>query len=119
MVIKLQSTIEDYRENAWDTEQEKIQRVLTEEEKTAMETGIERSVREQLFSQIADLNNDFVKETAKHNDQKYLVYALDDIMKALEKSLSLLQLNFNASSAIELYFLKSLRIWSKAAKDYH
>ena len=119
MVIKLQSTIEDYRENAWDTEQEKIQRVLTEEEKTAMETGIERSVREQLFSQIADLNNDFVKETAKHNDQKYLVYALDDIMKALEKSLSLLQLNFNASSAIELYFLKSLRICSKAAKDYH
>jgi len=40
-------------------------------------------------------------------------------MKALEKSLSLLQLNFNASSAIELYFLKSLRVWSKATKDYH
>ena len=119
MVIKLQSTIESYRESAWNTEQEKNQRALTDEEKTAMETGIERTVREQLFSQIADLNNDFVKETAQHNDQKYLVYALAETMKALEKSLSLLQLNFNASSAIELYFLKSLRIWSRATKDYH
>ena len=119
MVIKLQNTIENYRESVWESEKEKIQRALTDEEKTAMETGIERTVREQLFSQIADLNNDFVKETAKQNDQKYLVFALDEIMKALEKSLSLLQLNFNASSAIELYFLKSLRIWSKATKDYH
>ena len=65
------------------------------------------------------LNNAFVKETAKENDQRYLVIALDEIMSALEKSLSLLQLNFNASSAIELYFLKSLRIWSKATKNYH
>ena len=66
-----------------------------------------------------NLNNDFVKETAKHNDQKYLVFALEEIMKALEKSLSLLQLNFNVHSAIELYFLKTLRVWSKATKDYH
>ena len=119
MVIKLQSTIENYRESVLVSEEEKVHRVLTDDEKTAMQTGIERTVREQLFSQIADLNNDFVKETAKQNDQKYLVFALDEIMKALEKSLSLLQLNFNASSAIELYFLKSLRVWSKATKDYH
>lgn len=118
MVIKLQNSIENYRESAWESEKEKIQRALTDEEKTAMESGIERTIREQLFSQIADLNNDFVKETAKRNDQKFLVFALDEIMKALEKSLSLLQLNFNVSSAIELYFLKSLRIWSKATKDY-
>ena len=119
MVIKLQSTIENYRESVLVSEEEKVHRALTDDEKTAMQTGIERTVREQLFSQIADLNNDFVKETAKQNDQKYLVFALDEIMKALEKSLSLLQLNFNASSAIELYFLKSLRVWSKATKDYH
>ena len=119
MVIKLQSTIENYRESVLVSEEEKVHRVLTDDEKTAMQTGIERTVREQLFSQIADLNNDFVKETAKQNDQKYLVFALDEIMKALEKSLSLLQLNFNASSASELYFLKSLRVWSKATKDYY
>ena len=119
MVIKLQNTIEIYRESVLLSEEGKVHWRLTDDEKTAMQTGIERTVREQLFSQIADLNNDFVKETAKHNDQKYLVFALEEIMKALEQSLSLLQLNFNVHSAIELYFLKTLRVWSKATKDYH
>ena len=116
MVLKLQKTIEAYRERIWNEEAQGIEASLSSEEKTALEIGIERSVREQLFSEIADLTNQFVKESAKANRGHYFVYPLDSALSALKKSLQLLQLNFNAASAIELYFLKSLRIWSVAAK---
>ncbi len=116
MVLRLQKTIEAYRERIWAEDAQGIEDSLSTEEKTALEIGIERSVREQLFSEIADLTNQFVKESAKSNSGQYLVYPLDSVLSALKKSLQLLQLNFNAASAIELYFLKSLRIWSSATQ---
>lgn len=117
MVLKLQKTIENYRERILEEEKEDIIKLLSDEEKTAIEIGIERSVREQLFREIADLTSQFVKESASLNNGHYMIHALNSVIEALSKSLNLLQLNFNAGSAIELYFLKSLRIWSTANKE--
>ena len=117
MILNLQKTIEAYRTILWEAEQEKISRTLSEDEKTAMEIGIERSVREQLFSEIAELNAQFVKETAKENHSIYLVQPLNEVTNALEKSIRLLKLNAIAPNVIELYFLKSLRIWTAASKQ--
>lgn len=116
MIIKLQKTIESYRDVLLENENEKITRPLSPDEKSALEVGIERSIRERLFAEIEDLTSAFVKSLAKANAQNYLVNSLEDITLALEKSTGLLKLNFNSSSAIELYFLKSLRIWSSASR---
>ena len=116
MIIKLQKTIESYRELLLEKENDKIDRTLSPDEKSALEVGIERSIRERLFSEIEDLTNSFVKKLAKENADNYLIKPLEEITLALEKSTGLLKLNFNSSSAIELYFLRSLRIWSSASR---
>jgi DNA polymerase-3 subunit delta' len=119
MILKLQNVIGLYRDKIWDEEKEKLRRELSEDEKTALEIGIERTVREKLFSEIAEISTRFMKETAKSNDSNYLIYPLSDIIKSLEKSLALLQLNFNAPAALELFFLKSIRIWASASKNHN
>jgi DNA polymerase-3 subunit delta' len=117
MILKLQKTIEAYRNLVWEEEKNKITRNLSEDEKTAMEIGIERSIREQLFTEIAELTTRFVDQTANENESKYLIKPLEDCINALEKSSGLLKLNYNVSNAIELYFLQSLRIWTQASKQ--
>ena len=117
MILRLQKVIELYRDKIWSEEKDKLKRELSEDEKTALEIGIERTVREKLFSEIADISTLFMKESARSNKSNYLIYPLGDIVKSLEKSLSLLQLNFNAPAALELFFLKSIRIWASASKN--
>ena len=117
MTIKLQKIIEIYREEIWEEEYLDLNRSLNDDEKIAIEIGIERSVRDQLFEEISELTSLYVKKFAIQNQNKFMINALSSSLDALSKSFNLLKLNFNSASAMELFFLKSLRIWSQANKN--
>ncbi|MGF1531965.1 MAG: hypothetical protein ACFCU4_11480 [Puniceicoccaceae bacterium] len=84
----------------------------------ALEAGTTKGMRQRLLGEIADaLVEDSRKLTqAPPEEQGAAVIRLQRAVTALEESSRLLALNFNATAALENFFLKVLRSWSIRAR---
>ena len=91
----------------------KVTEFLDDKERDAFEAGVRRGVRRGLFREISEHTRNFITENPKvsgkvdKNAQK-----LQKVIKKLEKATGLLEVNLKEDSAIEDFFLSSLRIWS-------
>lgn len=86
---------------------------LDEKEKDAYESGLRRGIRSTMLKKISDntralvtANNDNSASLGR-NGQK-----LARVIKKLERITGLLEVNLKEDSALEDFFLSSLRIWS-------
>ena len=68
----------------------------------------------QLFADIGKATIRFARNIEISNPGQLPVTAVYRAIKSLEHSTALLELNFNQSAALELFFLKSMRIWANA-----
>ena len=86
---------------------------LDEKEKDAYESGIRRGIRFGMLKEISDftrqliIQNKQIVENFNRNGIK-----LSRVIKQLEKITGLLEVNLKEDSALEDFFLSSLRIWS-------
>ena len=86
---------------------------LDEKEKDAYESGIRRGIRFGMLKEISDftrhliIQNKQIIENLNRNGIK-----LSRVIKQLEKITGLLEVNLKEDSALEDFFLSSLRIWS-------
>jgi len=101
---------------AWSARKGDLPEYLTDEEKAAMETGLGKGFRQQLLGEVEKATAHFARDLAAANPGEYAVAALDEATAALEHSAGLLEINFNQVAALELFFLKSLRIWASAGR---
>lgn len=91
----------------------KVTELLDDKERDAFEVGVRRGVRLGLFREISEHTRNFITENPKvsgnidNNAKK-----LQKVIKKLEKVTGLLEVNLKEDSAIEDFFLSSLRIWS-------
>ncbi|MFP4069828.1 MAG: DNA polymerase III subunit gamma/tau [Opitutales bacterium] len=99
---------------AWKAQKDGLPEHVTDDEMAAMEAGMSKGFRQQLFGEIEKATARFTRDLAAANPGEYSVAALDQATRALEKSAGLLELNFNQAAALELFFLQSLRIWTAA-----
>ena len=79
-----------------------------------MEAGLSKGYRKQLYGEIEKLTAGFARDIEQLNPGRLPVNALHRVTATLEHCTGLLELNFNQAAALELFFLKSLRIWTSA-----
>ncbi len=79
-----------------------------------MEAGMSRGYRKQLFGEIEKATISFARGIETANPGQLPLAALNRATETLEHSAGLLELNFNQSAALEMFFLKSMRIWAAA-----
>lgn len=109
---RFQTILAEMTSEAWKAQKEALPEHITEDEKSAMEAGMSRGYRKQLFGEIEKETVRYARDIEQANPGELPVIALNRAIEALEKSAGLLDLNFNQASALELFFLQSLRIWT-------
>jgi DNA polymerase-3 subunit delta' len=111
---RFQTILESMTSEAWKAQKEKLPEHVTNDEKEAMEVGLSKGYRKQLFSQIEKATADFARDVETLNTGELPASALYRATAALERSAGLMEINFNQVAALELFFLSSLRIWTTA-----
>lgn len=95
------------------TEQEEAKHeaaeTLSEEEKIAFTTGIYKNIRQRLLTEIEITTRNYA---LKQEQDTELPHKLAQVITELEKTSSLLEVNLNEATALESFFLASLRIWA-------
>lgn len=109
---RFQAILDTITKEAWKAQKEGLPEHITNEEKEAMEAGLSKGYRKQLFGEIEKLTAGFARDIEQLNPNRLPVNALHRVTETLEHCTGLLELNFNQAAALELFFLKSLRIWT-------
>ena len=113
--VRFQAILAEMTSSAWKTQKTELPDHVTAEEKDAMEAGMSRGYRKQLFGEIEKATASFAREIEINNPGQLPVAALNRATETLEHSAGLLEVNFNQSAALEMFFLKSMRIWASSA----
>jgi DNA polymerase-3 subunit delta' len=112
--LRFQKILAELTSDAWKVQKEQLPDHLSSEEKDAIETGISRGYRKQLLGEIEKSTVHFARNIEQQHPGTLPVVALFQTTQALEKCAGLLELNLNPSAALELFFLKSMRIWARS-----
>jgi DNA polymerase-3 subunit delta' len=111
---RFQSLLESIASEAWKATKERLPEHITSEEMDAMESGLSKGFRKQLFGEIEKATAQFARDIEALNTGQLPAEALHRATETLEKSAALMEINFNQVAALELFFLSSLRIWTTA-----
>jgi DNA polymerase-3 subunit delta' len=111
---RFQSILKAMTSEAWKMQKEALPDHVTADEKDAMEVGLSKGYRKQLFGEIEKATAEFARDIEVLNKGELPASALYRATEALERSAGLMEINFNQAAALELFFLSSLRIWTLA-----
>ena len=111
---RFQSILKAMTSEAWKMQKEALPDHVTADEKDAMEVGLSKGYRKQLFGEIEKATAGFARDIEALNKGELPASALHRATEALERSAGLMEINFNQAAALELFFLSSLRIWTLA-----
>ena len=111
---RFQTILKAMTSEAWKMQKEALPDHVTADEKDAMEVGLSKGYRKQLFGEIEKATAGFAREVEALNKGELPASALHRATEALERSAGLMEINFNQAAALELFFLSSLRIWTLA-----
>ncbi len=109
---RFQNILNDMTAEAWKAKKESLPEHITAEERDAMEVGLSKGYRKQLFGEIEKATAQFARDVEALNQGQHPASALHRANEALEKAAGLMEINFNQVAALELFFLTSLRIWT-------
>jgi len=109
---RFQNSLEAMTKEAWKATREQLPEHITSEEKDAMESGLSKGFRKQLFGEIEKATAQFARDIESLNSGQLPAEALHRATETLEKSAALMEINFNQVAALELFFLSSLKIWT-------
>ena len=112
--LRFQKILAELAAETWSMHKEQLPDHLTTEEKDAIEAGISRGYRKQILGEIEKATVHFARNIEREHPGTLPVAALNQTTQTLEKCAELLELNLNSSAALELFFLKAMRIWSRS-----
>lgn len=96
----------------WKTLRETLPDDLSKEESEAMESGLRRQVRAESLAAVAwNLRHHFLKNEREPDAQQIRLWSAG--LRELEATAGLLHLNLNEIAAMEHFFLKLLRLWTR------
>jgi DNA polymerase-3 subunit delta' len=85
---------------------------MDDKELDALEAGVRKGVRTNLLSQLADATHSVVVREEYKSMLPQLGMKLSRVLRCLEKNNSLMEVNLKDDTAVEDFYLSSLRIWS-------
>lgn len=115
LVQRFESVLAALAEERTERVRGELPEEMGEEERIAVEAGVQRGARQDLLAAVEGRLRDWVvgrmetERSAVPTRARKLVLAVREV----ESTAGLLALNFNATAAIEHLFVKILRIWSR------
>ena len=113
---RFQKILGEMTKTEWAEQKEHLPDHITSDEKDAMQAGLSKGYRKQLFGEIEKATAQFTREVEALNPGALPASALFRATEALERAAGLMEINFNQVAALELFFLSSLRIWTAALR---
>ena len=110
---RFQGILAALTEAAWKERKEALPEGITTDQMKAIESGISKGFRKQLYGEIEKATIEFAREVEARTPGALPVVPMTQANEALEHAAGLLIVNFNEAAALELFFLKSLRIWTR------
>jgi len=110
--VRFQQISDELAAGEWDRAKATLPEQLSDKDVDAAKTGVFKTFRTQLLSEIEQATARFARDLEKANPGRLPATALQRATESLEKSVGLLELNFNPAAALERFFLTSLRIWA-------
>lgn len=113
LAARLENLLAQLADSQWQKEKENLDE-LEDEEVDALEAGVRKSVRSSAFREIAVATHAFAIEhhTAANGLASRL---LPRVIERLESIVGLFEANLNEATAIENFFLYSLKVWRMSA----
>ncbi len=108
IVARFTATLKRLSDEAWAVEKANLPEDISSEEQDALETGARKGLRARLLTELERATRDFATADPSQVPAKQLARAT----AALERSAGLLEVNFQDPAALELFMLRSLRIWT-------
>lgn len=112
LIARFNKVLEQGTENALGQAGSGNAAELTDEERAALETGIANGLRTRLFAEISLATRDFARPALAAGDARSRL-ALAQAIAELERMAGLLNVNLNEVTALEVFLLSALRIWSR------
>ena len=110
---RFQNILKEMTAQEWESQKNNLSENVSAEEKDAMESGLSKGFRKELFRQIEIATAQFARDVESFNNGQLPTIAIHQAIDKLEKSVGLMEINFNQVAALELFFLSSLRIWNR------
>lgn len=108
IVSRFGNILKRLSDEAWAEEKQNLPEDMSNEEQDALETGVRKGLRSRLLTELERATRDFAWSCPNGVPAQKLARATVE----LERSVGLLEVNFQDAAALELYMLRSLRIWS-------
>lgn len=112
LVLRLQDILARMADETWKTRKASLPEGLDDKELAAMEAGIRRGARSKLLTLLEEKTRDVAVETSSKQGLPFPGLKLARVIDTLEQATRLLELNLKEETALEHFWLTSLRTWS-------
>lgn len=108
LIVHFEQILEEQSTEQWSHNKKTLSEGLSDEEELALQAGISKAIRQQLFTDIEQTTY-----TAKMKKlSSSTIRKLIQVIAELERITKLIEVNFNEYTALETFLLSSLRIWA-------
>ena len=112
LILRLQNILARMATDAWKIRKASLPEGLSDKELDAMETGVRRGARVKLLTLLEEKTRDFTVQTSTRRNLPLPGRKLARVIETLEQVTRLLELNLKEETALEHFWLTSLRTWS-------
>lgn len=113
LVARFGVLLETATDSLWATQKVTLPEELTEEEAQAIETGLGKGLRDRLLADLERATGEYAREVLVTPAAASGARAFVETVRHLEHTAGLLRVNFNDTSALELFMLQALRAWTR------
>lgn len=111
LLTRFVDKLEADSESAWKAQADAVPEHLSDEELDAMKVGLQKGLRDKLLIDIEEATRLAAIELS--HELPFPADSLTQAVAALEACMGLLALNMKDDAALEGFFLRSLKIWSR------
>jgi len=112
MVTRFELILTEATRLAWERYKQSLPAHLSEEERLALESGVSKSIRQQLFSDLEKETRNFAVHSGTNNPRIFHRRLNRSIDKLEHLTWLMDRVYLHEAAALEAFFLQSLRIWS-------
>lgn len=112
LILRFRAILAHKADEAWAERKNTLPEGLDEKEIDAMEAGVRRGTRGALLASLEENTRDIVVSLAAKRGEDLPGRKLARVIEALEKAAGLLEVNLKEETALEYFWLASLRAWT-------
>ncbi len=113
LIVGFTGILDRLAEARWQEHKSSLPAEMTDEQKAALQVGLSKGIRDQLFKELEDSLARFGHQHLSEQDPATTARRLAQSVGAIEHASGLLNLNLKEDAALETVILNLLRIWSR------